>query len=88
MLTLTIEPEPGRPGDRKVLETLTRNGFSVEPVDGTAKVVVGIKAVRARSAAEASAKARDAVRKVVPASGYRLSDPQVVEAGEKELVPA
>jgi hypothetical protein len=81
---MTLEPEPGRPGDRAILETLTRNGLSIELVEGTAKVLIGIAGVRAGSAAEASAKARDRVRQLVPAGGYRISEP--VEAGNKELV--
>jgi HAE1 family hydrophobic/amphiphilic exporter-1 len=85
---VTVEPEPGRPGDRKVLDVLVQNGLTIEPVDGTAKVQVGIAGVRARSTAEASAKARDRVRQLVPASGYTISEPQPVEAKDKELVPA
>jgi len=86
--TFTLEPEPGRPGDRTVLETLTRNGLSIEPVDGTAKVLIGVKGVRAQSLAEASAKARDLLHRLVPASGYRITEPELVEAENKELVPA
>src|SRR5579859_1593665 len=86
--TMTLEPEPGRPGDRRILETLTSNGLSIEPVEGTAKVLIGIAGVRARSAAEASAKARDRVRQLVPASGYRISEPEPVETEGRELVPA
>jgi HAE1 family hydrophobic/amphiphilic exporter-1 len=85
---VTVEPEPGRPGDRKVLDVLVQNGLTIEPVEGTAKVQVGIAGIRARSTAEASAKARDRVRQLVPASGYRISDPEPVEAKDKELVPA
>jgi hypothetical protein len=57
-------------------------------VDGTAKVLIGVSGVRAGSAAEASAKARDLVRRLVPASGYRITEPEPVEAQNKELVPA
>jgi HAE1 family hydrophobic/amphiphilic exporter-1 len=85
---VTVEPEPGRPGDRKVLDALVQNGLTIEPVEGTAKVQVGVAGVRARSTAEASAKARDRVRQLVPASGYRISEPESVEAKDKELVPA
>jgi hypothetical protein len=74
--SLTLEPEPGPPGDPKVLETLTKNGLTVEPVAGTAKVRVGVPAVRAPSTEEAAAKARDRVRRLVPAAGYRLSEPE------------
>jgi hydrophobic/amphiphilic exporter-1 (mainly G- bacteria), HAE1 family len=84
---ITLEPEPGRPGDRTILQTLTQHGLSVEPVDGTAKVRIGIKGVRARTAIEASAKARDRVRQLVPTKGYVISEPEAVEADDKQLVP-
>jgi hypothetical protein len=74
--SLTLEPEPGRPGDRSVLEVLTHNGLTVEPVAGTAKMRIGVPAVQAASPAEASAKAVGRVRELVPATGYRLSDPE------------
>jgi HAE1 family hydrophobic/amphiphilic exporter-1 len=74
--SLTLEPEPGRPGDRSVLEVLTHNGLTVEPVAGTAKMRIGVPAVQATSPAEASAKAAGRVRELVPATGYRLSDPE------------
>ena len=75
-LSFTLEPEPGRPGDRKVLYVMTQNGLTVEPVAGTATMRIGVPAVQAASPAEASSKARDRVRDLVPASGYRLSDPE------------
>jgi hydrophobic/amphiphilic exporter-1 (mainly G- bacteria), HAE1 family len=84
---ITLEPEPGRPGDRTILETLTQHGLSIEPVDGTAQVRIGIKGVRARTATEASAKARDRVRQLIPTKGYVLSEPEAVEADDKQLVP-
>jgi HAE1 family hydrophobic/amphiphilic exporter-1 len=74
--SLTLEPEPGRPGDRNVLEILTKNGLTVEPVAGTAKVRIGVHEVQAASPAEASAKAVERVRELVPATGYRLSEPE------------
>lgn len=74
--SLTLEPEPGRPGDRNVLEVLTHNGLTVEPVAGTAKMRIGVRAVQATSPAEASAKAVERVRELVPATGYRLSEPE------------
>ncbi len=83
---LTLEPEPGRTGDPAILETLTQNGLSVEPVAGTGKVRVGVKGVQASSATEASAKALELVRRFVPASGYVLSEPEPHEAHVKELV--
>ncbi len=77
---LTLEPEPGQPGDRKVLEVLAQNGLSVEPVTGTAKMRIGVHAVQAASPAEASVKAVDRVRELVPATGYRLSEPEPVNS--------
>ena len=74
--SLTLEPEAGRPGDPKVLEALTQNGLTVEPVAGTAKVRIGVNSVEAGSPAEASSKAADRVRQLVPASGYQLSEPE------------
>jgi hypothetical protein len=75
---LTLEPEPGRTGDRNVLELLTHNGLTVEPVAGTAKMRIGIRAVQATSPAEASAKAAERVRELVPATGYKLSEPEPI----------
>ena len=74
--SFTLEPEPGRLGDPKVLEVMTQNGLNIEPVAGTAKMRIGVPPVQAATAAEASNKARDRVRSLVPASGYRLSDPE------------
>jgi hypothetical protein len=62
--------------------------LSIEPVDGTAKVLIGVKGVRARSLAEASAQARDLVLRLVPATGYRITEPEPVEVQDRELVPA
>ncbi len=76
--SLTLEPEPGRPGDPKVLEILAQNGLTVEPVAGTAKMRIGVPPVDAGSPREASAKAADRVRRLVPAAGYQLSEPEQV----------
>jgi hypothetical protein len=37
---------------------------------------IGVRAVQAASPAEASAKAVERVRELVPPTGYRLSDPE------------
>jgi hypothetical protein len=76
--SLTLEPEPGHLGDRNVLEVLTHNGLTVEPVAGTAKMRIGVHAVQATSPAEALAKAVERVREFVPATGYKLSEPEPV----------
>jgi len=78
--SLTLEPEPGPPGDPSVLQALAQNGLTVEPVAGTAKMRISVPAVRAASTAEATAKARDRVRQLVPVTGYRLSEPEPLEA--------
>ncbi|HSS94020.1 MAG TPA: efflux RND transporter permease subunit [Candidatus Dormibacteraeota bacterium] len=82
--SLTLEPEPGRTGDPKVLEVLAQNGLTVEPVAGTAKMRIGVAPVQAESTAEASVKAVDRVRQLVPASGYRLSEPEQVNMDKSE----
>jgi HAE1 family hydrophobic/amphiphilic exporter-1 len=79
-----LEPEPGRPGDRRVLEAMTQNGLTVESVAGTAKMRIGVRAVEATSPAEASSKARDRVRQLVPSSGYQLSEPEPEPGPEPE----
>src|SRR4029077_12659190 len=76
--SMTLEPEPGRPGDPKVLDVLAQDGLSVEPVAGTAKMRIGVPPVEAASPGEASGKAADRVRRLVPAAGYQLSEPEQV----------
>jgi hypothetical protein len=76
----SLEPEPGHLGDRAVLEELARHGLSVEPIAGTSKVRVGAVKVEAASTVEASVKAIDQVREIVPAAGYRISAPEPVTA--------
>jgi hypothetical protein len=76
--SLTLEPEPGHLGDRNVLEVLTHNGLTVEPVAGTAKMRIGVPAVQAASPTEASAKAVERVRELVPTTGYKLSEPEPI----------
>jgi HAE1 family hydrophobic/amphiphilic exporter-1 len=74
--SFTLEPEPGSLGDQSVLEAMARDGLTVEPVAGTPKMRIGVPSVEATSTAEATAKARDRVRQLVPATGYRLSEPE------------
>jgi HAE1 family hydrophobic/amphiphilic exporter-1 len=76
--SLTLEPEPGRPGDPKVLEMLAQNGLAVEPIAGTAKMRIRVPPVEAASPREASGKAVERVRQLVPPSGYQLSEPEPV----------
>ena len=53
---------------------MTKDGLSVEAVAGTAKVRISVPARSAASRAEASDTARERVRHLIPATGYRLSD--------------
>ena len=69
---MNLEPEPGRTGDPKLLQALAQSGLTVEPVAGTAMMRIGVRSVEAASPAEASAKALERVRQLVPASGYHL----------------
>jgi len=84
--SIFLEPEPGHRGDPTILESLRRSGLTVEPVAGTPKMRLGVPAVKAASAAEAATKARDQVRRLVPATGYRLSEPEPLEAQPPEPV--
>ncbi len=73
-ISFILEPQPGRIGDPRVLEVMAQNGLTVEPVAGTAKMRIGVRAVEAASPSEASEKARERVRQLVPANGYELSE--------------
>jgi len=84
--SIFLEPEPGHRGDPTILDFLRRSGLTVEPVAGTPKMRLGVPAVKAASAAEAAGKARDRVRGLVPATGYRLSEPEPLEAAPQEPV--
>jgi len=72
-VSLTIEPQPGQPGDRRVLEVLADNGLEVTPIAGSAKMLITIPAVPGESEAAAVKVALEQVRTLVPASGYVLS---------------
>src|SRR4029077_10346873 len=52
-VTVTLEPEPGRMGDRTVLDSLTAHGLSVALVPNSAKVRITIPDVAATSESEA-----------------------------------
>ena len=84
LVTMTIEPEPGRQGDPKVLEGLVAGGMHVEPVAGSGKVRIRVSRVAAASGLEAAKAAVDRVRRLVPEQGYRLSAAQA-EAEKLEL---
>ncbi len=91
-VSLAIEPEPGRQGDPKVLEALTGAGLVVEPIDGTRKMRIAVPGVKGASRAEASNRAIEMVRRLVPDQGYSLSEHDVLQKEpemepEKELAP-
>ena len=69
-----LEPAPGMQGDPNVLESITKNGMGVKPVTGSAKMRIEVAGVQAASREEATQVALDRIRKLVPASGYVLSD--------------
>ncbi|MGH7759921.1 MAG: efflux RND transporter permease subunit [Candidatus Dormibacteraceae bacterium] len=80
-----IEPEPGTPGDRGVLEALGKEGFEVEPMDGTSRMRITVPRISASSTDEAARRGMEAVRNLVPQKGYRLSEPEAVRK-EPQLV--
>ncbi len=85
-IAMKIEPEDGTPGDPSVLEALRAAGYRLTYTEGTRQVLIVVPTVAAASEADAAAKAVRSVFKIVPARGYRVSDPV---AGEKkvELIP-
>jgi HAE1 family hydrophobic/amphiphilic exporter-1 len=78
--SFTLEPEPGRPGDRKVLDAMTKGGLTVEPIPGTAKMRIGVRDVVAKSPEEAEEHARSRVQQLLPPEGYKLSEPETAGA--------
>ncbi len=78
--SFTLEPVPGHLGDRKVLEVMAKNGLTVEPVEGTPKMRIGVPSIQATSQAEATDMARRRVRELVPVDGYQLSEPEPLGA--------
>jgi HAE1 family hydrophobic/amphiphilic exporter-1 len=79
-IKVILEPEPGIPGDRAVLERLTSGGLLVSPVPGTAKVAVTVLGLRAASEADAKNAAIAKVTALVPSAGYVVSSPEVTHA--------
>jgi HAE1 family hydrophobic/amphiphilic exporter-1 len=75
-----LEPESGRPGDRKILDAITKSGMTVEPIPGTAKMRIGVRDVPAKSSEEAEEQARNRVRQLLPSEGYKLSEPETAGA--------
>ena len=81
-VSVLLEPEPGRLGDRTVLETLASSGLSIAPVAGSAQFTVTIPNVEAESEAAAKTVAVSRVKAMLPREGYVVSHPEVqVEEG-------
>jgi HAE1 family hydrophobic/amphiphilic exporter-1 len=80
-----LEPEPGRIGDRAVLDRLTANGLSVAPMPNSAKVRITIPGVAARSESEAKDAAVSKVKGILPSEGYVVSIPELHVDGEPAL---
>jgi hypothetical protein len=85
-VSVILEPEPGRQGDRAVLEKLASSGLSIAPIPGTAKVRVTIPNVEAKSEADAKNAAVSMVMGMLPREGYVVSNPELNSADE--AVPA
>jgi hypothetical protein len=77
-VALSLEPEPGHVGDPNILEVLRAKGFAVTPIEATRKMRVDVSHVAAGSSAEASNNAMAMVRHLIPATGYKLAEYQVV----------
>jgi hydrophobic/amphiphilic exporter-1 (mainly G- bacteria), HAE1 family len=82
-VSVILEPEPGRPGDRAVLEKLAGNGLSIAPLPGSAKVRVTIPRVEAESEADAKNAAVSKVTGMLPREGYVVSSPELNVDGER-----
>ena len=76
-VSVLLEPEPGRPGDRAVLTRLSSSGLSIAPVAGSAKFTVTVPGVQAESEEEAGHVAVSTVKGMLPRDGYVVSDPEV-----------
>jgi hydrophobic/amphiphilic exporter-1 (mainly G- bacteria), HAE1 family len=77
-VSVLVEPEPGRPGDRTVLERLAGRGYSIAPIEGSAKVTVTLPMLEAESETGARDVALSTVRGMLPRDGYLVSNPEVL----------
>jgi hypothetical protein len=57
---------------------MIQKGMTVETVDGTSKMRIGVRDVRAKSPEDASEQARNRVRELLPSNGYKLSEPEPI----------
>jgi len=76
-VSVLLEPEPGRPGDRAVLQRLASSGFSIAPVTGSAQFTITIANVAAESEAAAKHVAVSTIKGMLPREGYVVSNPEV-----------
>jgi membrane protein implicated in regulation of membrane protease activity len=76
-VSVLLEPEPGRPVDRTVLQRLASSGLSIAPVADSAKFTVTIANVAAESEAAAKNVAVSTVKGMLPREGYVISNPEV-----------
>ena len=84
-IKVTLEPEPGRMGDRTVLERLVANGLEVATVPNSAKVSITVPGVEAASESEAKDLAVSRVKGLLPKEGYVVSNPEVHVDGQPAL---
>ena len=87
-VSVVVEPVPGRPGDRAVLERLAAEGLSFAPIPGSAKVRVTIPRVAAGSEADAKNVAVSRVTQMLPREGYVVSNPELNADPERAPVAA
>jgi HAE1 family hydrophobic/amphiphilic exporter-1 len=78
VVSLTIQPVPGRQGDPRVLEPLTGGGMTVAPVAGTTKMRIVVRGVSAATSDQAKTQAWERVVSLIPKEGYLLSEPEAV----------
>jgi HAE1 family hydrophobic/amphiphilic exporter-1 len=88
-VSVLLEPEPGRPGDRAVLQRLASSGLSIAPVTGSAQFTITIANVAAESEAAAKHVAVSTIKGMLPREGYVISNPEVhVADGPVAAAPA
>jgi HAE1 family hydrophobic/amphiphilic exporter-1 len=81
-VSVLLEPEAGRPGDRTVLDRLANSGLSIAPVTDSAKFTVTVPGVEAESEAVAKDVAVSKVKGMLPREGYVVSNPEVHVEGD------
>jgi len=87
-VSVVVEPVPGVPGDRAVLERLAAEGLSIAPIPGSARVRVTLRRVAAGSEADAKNAAISRVTQMLPREGYVVSNPELTAVEERAPVAA